>query len=89
MYYPSSFPSVRTFDPRHNNMGGPVDVPLLTPGREREIPLDLSLKTVRQTPESEFLMEHRKLLGFVTSQSFNNLGRQMPPNNVAAGPFFR
>lgn len=88
MYYPSSFPSVRTFDPRHNNMGGPVDVPLLTPGREREIPLDLSLKTVRQTPESEFLMEHRKLLGFVTSQSFNNLGRQMPPNNVAAGPFF-
>ncbi|XP_023221662.1 uncharacterized protein LOC111623350 isoform X2 [Centruroides sculpturatus] len=90
MYYPSSFPSVRTFDPRHNSMGGPVDVPLLTPGREREIPLDLSLKTVRQTPEStaEFLMEHRKLLGFVTSQSFNNLGRQMPPNNVGAEPFF-
>ncbi|XP_022242444.1 uncharacterized protein LOC111085911 [Limulus polyphemus] len=77
MYYPGFYSSVQPFEENSANSGRHFEVPLLRLGREREIPLDLSNKSISQTPdgfldaEQMFFLEQRKFAGLTSSQGLS------------------
>lgn len=90
MYYPPLFTSVRPYDPRPNPLGAQLDVPVVGTGREN--PLDLSVKTIRQTPDSTaeaedlLMLDHRKLASLAASHSLSAMGRQLNPASALLDP---
>ncbi|XP_022248348.1 uncharacterized protein LOC106464843 isoform X2 [Limulus polyphemus] len=74
MYYPSFYSSTQPFEASLASTGRPFEVPRLPPRRQSEIPLDLSNKSVGQTPEGAveteemYFLEQRKFAGLSASQ---------------------
>ncbi|XP_076311291.1 uncharacterized protein LOC143225541 isoform X2 [Tachypleus tridentatus] len=74
MYYPNFYSSIQPFEASLASTGRPFEVPRLPARRQSEIPLDLSNKSVGQTPEGAveteemYFLEQQKFAGLSASQ---------------------
>ncbi|XP_022241216.1 uncharacterized protein LOC111085694 isoform X2 [Limulus polyphemus] len=76
MFYPDLLLPIPPFEARSTKSEGHIKGPLLPPGREKEIPLDLSNKSISQTPvgvveaEEMFFLEQQKFGAVGAPQGF-------------------
>lgn len=91
MFYPSFLYPIPSFEARSTNIGHHNKGPLLPPGREKEIPLDLSNKPINQPPvgvvdaEEMFFLEQQKFGAVGAPQGFH-AGLQRHLSNVGESP---
>ncbi|XP_076347323.1 uncharacterized protein LOC143245163 isoform X2 [Tachypleus tridentatus] len=92
MFYPNFLYPIPSFEVRSTNTGGHhIKGPLLPPGREKEIPLDLSNKPINQPPvgvveaEEMFFLEQQKFGTVGAPQEFH-AGLQRHLSDVGGSP---